>query len=177
MLNKLFSQVDHEALTDNFFKALQKEWMLITSGKSSSFNTMTASWGTIGILWNRPVAICFVRPHRFTFEFIEKSDFYTLSFFDDTHKEILNYCGTHSGRTVDKISKTGLIPVETPSGSIGFEQSRLIIECRKIYSDFIKPDHILIKKIIDQNYPEKDFHKFYIGEITGCFKKQADSMI
>lgn len=171
MSSELFTKVSHEALTDNFFKALQKDWMLVTSGKSGDFNTMTASWGTLGILWNRPIAICFVRPQRYTFEYIEKSDRYTLSFFDDTHKEILNYCGTNSGRTVDKISKTGLVPFETPSGSIGFEQSRLIIDCKKIYSDFIKPDHILIKKITDQNYPERDFHKFYIGEITGCYKK------
>jgi flavin reductase (DIM6/NTAB) family NADH-FMN oxidoreductase RutF len=173
MFNNRFTKTNHEALTENFFKAIQKEWMLITAGSIHDFNTMTASWGTIGILWNKPITICFVRPQRHTFGYMEKSEHYTLSFFDHAHKEILNYCGSHSGKTVDKIHETGLIPIETPSGCVGFEQSRLVIECKKIYADFFKAEHFLFKQIIDQNYQEKDFHQFYIGEITGCYKKSG----
>jgi len=171
MFKKIFRKADPEELGENFFKLINHDWMLVTAGTSENFNTMTASWGATGILWNKPIAVCFIRPQRYTYEFANREDFYTLSFFDHGHKEILNYCGTHSGRSVNKISKTGLTPIETPNGSISFEQSRLVIECRKLYADFLREEHFLVKKIVDQNYREKDFHKFFIGEITGCYEK------
>jgi flavin reductase (DIM6/NTAB) family NADH-FMN oxidoreductase RutF len=170
MIKKIFKSVNPEVLNENFFK-LDNEWMLVTAGTPENFNTMTASWGTFGILWNKPVAICFVRPQRYTFGFAEKNEIFTLSFFEDQHKEVLNYCGTHSGKNVDKMAITGLKPLDTPEGGISFEQSRLIIECRKIYADFLKEDNFLRKSVIGQLYSRKDFHKFFIGEITGCFVK------
>lgn len=170
MFSKLFKKTSPEALNENFFTLINNDWMLITAGEKEHFNTMTASWGTTGILWNKPIAVCFIRPHRYTFEFAERYDHYTLSFFNKNHKEILNYCGAHSGRTVDKTSKTGLKPVETPAGSISFEQSRLIIECKKIYADYIKEENFLTTTLISKHYPKKDFHRFYIGEIVGCYE-------
>lgn len=171
MFSKIFKAVNADTLTDNFFQVIHKDWMLISAGTIDNFNTMTASWGATGILWNKKITICFIRPGRYTYEFTEKSNLYTLSFFDDEHQEALNFCGSNSGRNVDKMAKTGLKAIVTPEGSISFAQSRLVFECRKLYSDFIKEEYFCETSLINLHYPRKDFHKFYIGEIIGCYQR------
>ncbi|MBN2610933.1 MAG: flavin reductase [Bacteroidales bacterium] len=176
MINKIegyLAKTNVTSLNDNVFNLIDKEWMLITAGNTGSFNTMTASWGTLGILWNKPVAICFIRPHRYTFEFAEKSDYFTLSFFDESFRGILNICGSKSGRTIDKIKETCLKPLLTDNGGIGYEQARMVIECRKLYADFLKEDNFVVPDTALKNYPSKDFHKFYIGEIVNCYLKHS----
>jgi flavin reductase (DIM6/NTAB) family NADH-FMN oxidoreductase RutF len=170
-----FEKVDVKSLQDNIFKLLDEQWMLITAGKIGSFNTMTASWGSFGVLWDKPIATIFIRPHRHTFSFVENDDFFTLSFFNSKHKRILSYCGQHSGRTVDKIKETGLLPFATLSGSVAFEQARMIIECRKIYHDEFRPEKFAINEIIHRTYPEKDYHKIFIGEIINCYVSNEKS--
>lgn len=168
---KIFTEIHPKEISDNIFSMLDDDWMLITAGNKDSFNTMTASWGTTGILWNKPVAICFVRPQRYTFNFIEKSDYYTLCFFTEKERTILDYCGSTSGRDTDKIKDTGLIPLVAQNGAIYFEQARLVLECRKLYSARLEEQNFLVKKIISANYPSRDFHKFYIGEIVSCLER------
>lgn len=170
-INVVFRKNDIKSLTDNFFKVIDDDWMLITAGSRESFNMMTASWGTMGILWNKPVAICFIRPHRYTYGFAENADYYTLSFFDETQRRILNICGGMSGRDINKVKETGLTPVLTEFDNIGFEQARMVIECKKLYADYLKEDNFIISEIALKNYPSKDFHKFYIGEIVNCYLK------
>ena len=171
MLESIFKIIDPEELNENFFRLINKDWMLVTAGKAGDFNTMTASWGSTGILWNKPIAICFIRPHRYTFGFADHHAFFTLSFFGNQYRDILNFCGSNSGRDIDKISHTGLKPMETTFGNITFEQDRLVLECRKLYTDFLKEENFFIKDIVDKNYPQKDFHKLFIGEIVKCYKK------
>ena len=168
IMAKQFKEIAVRELNENVFSAIGDDWMLITAGKPDDFNTMTASWGTLGILWNMPVAICFVRPQRHTFGFTERSDYYTLSFLEEGHRDILQFCGTRSGRDTDKIAETGLLPRVTAKGGVYFEQCRLVLECKKLYSDRIKEDQFIIQNLISKNYPKKDFHKFYIGEIISC---------
>jgi flavin reductase (DIM6/NTAB) family NADH-FMN oxidoreductase RutF len=153
-----------EEISDNVFKLIGSEWMLVTSGNLKSFNAMTASWGGLGVLWNKPVSFIFIRPCRYTYQFIEKSDTYTLSFFDRKFKSVLNLCGTKSGRDCDKVKETGITPTETKDGSIYFTEARLIVECRKIYYQDLDPKHF-IDPGIESNYPEKDYHRMYVGEI------------
>jgi flavin reductase (DIM6/NTAB) family NADH-FMN oxidoreductase RutF len=98
---------------------------------------------------------------------MEKSDYFTLSFFDEEYREMLNVCGTKSGRDTDKIAATGLIPIESENKSIYFEQARLVMECRKLYFDDLKPELFLDEKI-HNNYPAKDYHRLYIAEIINC---------
>ena len=98
-------------LKENFFEAIGKEWMLVTAGTKEKFNTMTASWGGIGWLWNKPVAFVFIRPERYTYEFVEKNDYLTLSFLGEENKKIHAVCGSKSGRNMDKVKETGLKPV------------------------------------------------------------------
>jgi len=171
-MEKKFRQIPVKELNDNVFQQIGDEWMLITAGSPDHFNTMTASWGTLGILWHLPVALCFVRPHRYTFEFTETSDHYTLSFLEDQYRDILQFCGTRSGRNTDKIAETGLIPRVTDNGNIYYEQCKLVLECRKLYSDWLKEEHFLVQNLIGKNYPRKDFHKFYIGEIISCLEPE-----
>ena len=164
-----FSKIDPEEITDNVFHLIGNDWMLITAGNLQSYNTMTASWGFMGILWNKPLAVCFIRPQRFTLEFVNKNDYYTLSFFTEEHRNILKFCGTKSGRDHDKALETGLIPVSTPQGNVTFSQARMVLECQKIYTGEIKEENFLLKELISSNYPSKDFHRFFFGEIHNVY--------
>ena len=164
----MFEELDVKSLPDNVFKLLDNDWMLITAGKKDGFNTMTASWGTLGILWNKPVAIIFIRPHRHTFGFVENNTQFTLTFFAEQHRKALQYCGRFSGRNVDKIKETGLTPLILPSGNVAFEEARLILECKKIYVDDLKSENFIDKEIIHTIYPSKDFHRMFFGQITKC---------
>src|SRR5512145_2101754 len=106
-----FSEIKPDQLTDNPFKLINSDWMLITAGTKEKFNTMTASWGGLGVLWERKVGYIFIRPNRFTYEFVEAAPLFTLSFLNETHRKALQYCGTHSGRNTDKMKGAGLTPV------------------------------------------------------------------
>lgn len=171
MNNKPFKNISPTLITDNPFQLIDKEWMLITAGGIESFNTMTASWGGFGILWNKPVVFCFVRPVRYTYEFMEKAGFFTATFFDREYRKALNFCGANSGRDTDKMAATGLTPVASPNGSVYFEQARLVLECRKLYFSDINPEHF-IDPAINNNYPMADYHRMYIGEIVNCMLKE-----
>ena len=165
-----FTPCKIKSLDANVFSLLDDDWMLITAGKTGSFNTMTASWGGFGILWNKPSAFIFIRPQRFTLGFIENEDHFTLSFFDEKYRDILNFCGTRSGKDVDKIGGTGLTPVETKNGGIFFEQAGMMLECRKVYRDRIKPENFIIQEVEKKIYREKDYHYLFIGEIISCMQ-------
>lgn len=160
-------------LTDNFIEAIGKEWMLVTAGTKDSFNTMTASWGGVGFLWNKPVVFVFVRPERYTHQFTEQHDFFTLSFLGEENKAIHKICGSTSGKEVDKVKETGLKPVESEKGNILFEQSRLSLECRKLYTSELKKENFLDEKLLKQWYDAThgDYHTVYVAEITDVWVK------
>ena len=134
---------------------------------------MTANWGGAGFLWNRPVAFIFIRPERYTFDFIEQNDYLTLSFLGEEHKEVHKICGSKSGRDMDKVKATGLSPLFTENGSIIFEQARLTFECKKLYADLIKPRNFIDKSITDRWYGESHggFHKMYVMEIVNVLHR------
>ena len=171
-ISNSFKKVEVESLNENVFKIIGDDWMLITAGKSDNFNMMTASWGTMGILWHKPIAICFIRPQRHTYNFAEEYDYFTLSFFEEKYRNILQICGSRSGRNINKVDATGLKPLKTDLENICYEQSRLFLECRKLYYADLNPENFVISEIAHQNYPTKDFHRFYIGEIVTCYKKK-----
>jgi flavin reductase (DIM6/NTAB) family NADH-FMN oxidoreductase RutF len=159
--------IEPEAITDNAVKLIGKDWMLVTAGTLESFNMMTASWGGIGVLWNWPVTYIVVRPGRHTRQFLDSCDTYTLTFFDEQHRDILNTCGVKSGRDIDKMHLEGLTPKATSEGSVYFGEARLVIECRKVYFQDIAPDNFLAPEIA-KLYPQKDYHRLYVGRILSC---------
>ena len=156
-LNELGKYVD--AVND-----IQSKWMLVTSQKDGKVNTLTASWGALGSLWRRKVAIIFIRPSRYTNEFLESNPYFTLTFFDG-RKDALNYLGKTSGRDVpDKIEKAGLMTVEV-DGQPTFKEGRLVLLCRSVYADPIDRDNFLDKTIDDELNPDGNRSIIYIAEI------------
>ena len=167
-----FHRIDPAELRDNVFRIIHEDCMLITAGTLESFNMMTASWGGLGVLWEKKVALCFIRPGRHTFGFVEKSSIFTLSFYAEAYRAALDLCGTKSGRDMDKAREAGLTPITTPAGGIAFDEARLILECRKLYTHDLDPKRFLDAGI-EKNYPNKDYHRMYVGEIVSCLKRAS----
>mgnify|MGYP000820154017 CR=1 FL=1 len=141
------------------------------TGNKDKFNMMTASWGCLGWLWNKPVAVVFIRPERFTHELIEANDTMTLSFLGHSEeaRKIYNFCGSKSGRDLEKCEATGLKPVVLEGGSIGFEQARLTLECRKLYKDSMSAEKFIDKDLLQWYGAKGGFHDVYVVEITHAY--------
>lgn len=157
-------------IKDNPFLLVGNDWMLITAGDEKGYNMMTASWGMLGVLWNKHVATVFIRPQRYTREFVEKEQMYTLNFFGQNYRSALNVCGTKSGRDIDKAKETGLTPV-FDEGCTYFEQARLVLVCKKLYVSRLNPEGFLNEQI-DENYAAKDYHHVYVGEVVKALVPQ-----
>lgn len=166
-------KIDVRSLSDNFIETIGKEWMLVGAGKGEEHNMMTASWGCMGWLWNKPVAVVFIRPERFTHHLIEENDTMTLSFLGDAEemRKVYAYCGSKSGRDGNKTKAAGLHPVVLDGGDVAFEEARLTLVCRKLYKDAIKPE-CFIDPTISQWYGEKGgLHDVYVVEIVEALKR------
>ena len=164
-----FVELDPLELQDNMFRRIGREWMLITAGKPEKFNTMTASWGGVGVLWNTNVTFSFVRPSRYTYTFMEQEKYYTLSFFGADCRRALQFCGSKSGRDVDKVAETGLTPVfDAPAPY--FAEAELVLVCRKLYTQDLDTDRLLDPALM-ANYKDGDVHRMYVGEITKVLRR------
>ena len=144
-------------------------WGLVTAGNEEKFNTMTVSWGALGEIWGKDAAFIFIRPQRYTFEFIEKEEIFTLAFFSEEYKDALKICGTKSGRDIDKAKECGFTPAFV-DGTVTFEEAEYTLVCRKMASQFLDPAGF-IDPAIENNYARKDYHKMYIGEIIKVYSK------
>lgn len=175
-----FKQIKPEAITDNTFRLIGKDWMLITSADEEGelicgrdYNTMTASWGGLGILWGKPVAFVFIRPQRHTFTFTERNSMMTLSFFGEEYRNALSFCGSKSGRDVDKATECGLTPIceTTEDGrTVYFDEARLVLKVRPLYKEYLKKEAFLSEEPL-KNYTAGDFHMMYVCEITEALTK------
>lgn len=163
------NKIDIKALQGNAVSMFDDKWCLITAGNKDSYNTMTASWGAMGELWNKDVCFIFIRPQRYTLEFTEREELFTLSFFGEEYKKALAFCGRNSGRDCDKAKETGLTPMEV-DGSMSFEESETVIVCKKLFYQDIDPQGFIDKDIDGVCYSEKDYHRMYVGEVIGCYQ-------
>ncbi len=164
-----FVELDPLELQDNMFRRIGREWMLITAGKPEKFNTMTASWGGVGVLWNTNVTFSFVRPSRYTYGFMEQEKYYTLSFFGADCRRALQLCGSKSGRDIDKVAETGLTPVfDAPAPY--FAEAELVLVCRKLYTQDLDTERLLDPALM-ANYKDGDVHRMYVGEITKVLRR------
>jgi flavin reductase (DIM6/NTAB) family NADH-FMN oxidoreductase RutF len=161
----LMFKSDNLSKFSNVFDEIGKRWMLITAEKDGKINTMTASWGGLGILWGLPVAYVFVRPQRYTQEFLTAADKFTASFYSEKYRAELNLCGTKSGRDIDKIAEAKLTAVRDERGFVYFEQAEDVLCLKKLYMQQLDKDCAIIKDIFEKNYPSDDFHYMYIAEI------------
>jgi flavin reductase (DIM6/NTAB) family NADH-FMN oxidoreductase RutF len=168
---KDYTDLDPYQINENVFNLIDKKWMLITAGKPEHFNMMTASWGGLGVLWNKPIVTIFIRPQRYTYKFVEENSSFNIGFFDKKYRPALNLCGSKSGRDVDKVKETGLTPVLTPKNIIAFDEAYLSFDCLKLYADDLKSNKFIDNELINKIYPSQDFHRFFLGEIIGCYLK------
>jgi flavin reductase (DIM6/NTAB) family NADH-FMN oxidoreductase RutF len=145
----------------------ENQALLLTAGNylSGRFNCMTVGWGSFGTMWSRPFAMVVVRPHRYTYEFMESSESFTLCAFPEQYRPSLSLLGSQSGRDGDKIQKSGLTTIASKQvAAPSFEEADLIIECNKVYWEDMKPTHFLAD-YIHKKYPDSDYHRIYFGEI------------
>lgn len=164
-----FKKITPAELTDNPFTLIGKDWMLVTAGNPDSYNTMTASWGGVGFLWNKNVCHVYVRHSRYTKEFIEREGSLTLSFFDEKYREALTFCGKNSGRNVNKAKECNLTPIKV-SDSVAFSEARLIISAKVLYKQDMDETCFIDKSLLG-NYKDGDFHRIYTCEIEEVLVK------
>ncbi len=184
MSDQIFKAIDWRSFSENLSGLLDERWMLITPGEPGRWNTMTASWGGFGHLWQWDVAFVFVRPSRHSFGFMEREEGFTLSFFDEGMKKALDVCGSISGRDRDKAEAAGITPraFVVPGGAaqaagigperVGFEEARIVVSCRKLYSQDLDPSRFIDPAIL-KHYPSGDLHRLYVGAIEGAWERHA----
>ena len=163
-------EISYDDFNENVFNTIGKDWILLTAQKEGKVNTMTASWGGLGVLWNKKVAFIFIRPQRYTKEFVDFSDKLSISVLPNDYRKELKYLGTISGKDEDKISKTNLTVKEYDDVPY-FEESRLTLICKKLYAQPLKEKFFIDESIIDTSYPERDYHTMYVVEIEKIFEK------
>jgi flavin reductase (DIM6/NTAB) family NADH-FMN oxidoreductase RutF len=167
-----YTQIQPFSIEGNLIKMIASDWMLVTAGDKHKFNTMTANWGGAGYLWNKPVVFVFVRPERYTYQFMESSDGFTLSVFDETYRAALNLCGSKSGRDCDKVAEAGLTPHFTELGYPVFREAALVLECRKLFAHTLTKNDFLDNEPLKTHYSTKGgIHKMYIAEIVKVWVK------
>ena len=153
----------------DILNTFQQDTALLTAGTKDHFNTMTIGWGGLGTLWNKPVATVYVRPSRYTYEFMENEDYFTVSFYDRTYRSDLAVLGTVSGRDGDKVAQTSLTP-EFLDNSVTFKQARLTLVCRKLYRQDM--DLAAMPEDVQRRaYADGDVHTAYIGEVVDVIEK------
>lgn len=159
-----------DTLDFNPYKKIGKEWFLVTAGDESGWNTMTASWGFAGVMWGKNCLITAIRPQRYTKEFIDGSDTFSITILPDGYRDTLNYFGSVSGRDEDKIAKSGLT-VEKCENTPYFAEGKLVLICRKMFAQEIKAESFIDKEALEKWYPNNDLHTLYVAEIVKVLEK------
>lgn len=161
--------IDIKTLTTNPFERLHKQWALLAAGHEDNFNMMTVSWGALGVIWQKPSATVYVRQSRYTKEFIDGNEYFTLTFLRDGCREQLGVLGSKSGRDMDKMKDSGLTPVFM-DGCPTFAEAELVLVCKKLYAVDMPLENFVYPEIAKENYPTGDIHTQYIGEIVAAYE-------
>lgn len=162
----MLKEINWDSFDERVFHLIAKEWFLITAG-DSKINTMTANWGGLGYLWNQPVAFIFIRPQRYTKQFVDQNERLTLSFFDQSYLKQLSYLGNVSGQNEDKIKISGLTPM-VMDGVPTFKEARIVMVARKCYAEQLK-EGCMDPAVLDKIYPERDLHTLYIVSLEHIY--------
>ena len=156
---------------ENAIKAIGDDWMLITVEDKGNgrVNAMTASWGALGVLWNKPVCICFVRSERHTYKLLGEKKELSIAFLDKDRRDALLICGRESGADIDKLSKCGLSTLERDGVPV-IAEAQTALTCRVLYEDDLKEECFLDSSLLS-NYASAGYHRVFICEIMGAYKK------
>lgn len=163
-------EIAAENINENIFKLIGKDWMLVAAQKDGKTNAMTASWGFAGVMWGKNCLITAIRPQRYTKEFIDGSDTFSITILPDGYRDTLNYFGSVSGRDEDKIAKSGLT-VEECENTPYFAEGKLVLICRKMFAQEIKAESFIDKEALEKWYPNNDLHTLYVAEIVKVLEK------
>ncbi len=163
-------EIAAENINENIFKLIGKDWMLVAAQKDGKTNAMTASWGFAGVMWGKNCLITAIRPQRYTKEFIDGSDTFSITILPDGYRDTLNYFGSVSGRDEDKIAKSGLT-VEKCENTPYFAEGKLVLICRKMFAQEIKAESFIDKEALEKWYPNNDLHTLYVAEIVKVLEK------
>lgn len=166
----MFKEIAFTDVKENVVDLLKNQWGLVTAGDKNGLNTMTVSWGAVGELWAMDMATIYIRPQRHTVNYLENSEYFTLSFYPEECHKTLAFCGSKSGKDVDKVKETGLTPVFSESAPY-FEEAKLVLICKKVAKGSFDPEQFIDKSIIDKQYPAHDYHYIYYGAIEKVFIK------
>ncbi len=166
-----FKEINIESFVLNPFKKIGTDWMLITAKNQNKINSMTASWGGLGVMWGKNVSYVVIRPQRYTKEFVDNSETFSLCFFSNAYKDILKYMGTVSGRDEDKIENSNL-NLSSYNDTPFFDEAKLVLICKKLYKQDLKPDYFLDNDLDKIWYANKDYHCMYISEIKNVLVNQ-----
>lgn len=162
-----FQPVPEEYFKENPFEMIGKQWMLITAMKDNKVNTMTASWGGLGVMWGKDVAYVVIRNSRYTKEFVDAADTFSLCFFDEKYRQQLKYIGSVSGRDENKIAATKLkVQLHEGTETPFFDEASLVLICRKMYAGQLDKENFVCPDIQEKWYKDEDYHVLYIGEVT-----------
>ena len=164
-------ELDPSALNRNVFELIGTDWMLVTAGDEDKLNTMTASWGALGVMWGKPAATIYLRPQRYTKEFVDAHSHFTLCFFDGQWRSQLGYLGKVSGRDEDKVAHAGLTPTFGEAAPY-FQEASLVLVCRKAYAQELEEGCFVDRSQLDTWYPERDLHTLYIGIVEKVLAKE-----
>lgn len=167
----MMKEIRAEAFTGNVFEHIGKRWMLISAGDQDKVNAMTASWGGMGVLWNKNVVYIFVRPQRFTKTLLDTQDHFAITFYPEDMRKMLAYMGKASGANEDKIAHENLHVIHDLAPY--FEEAESTLICRKLYAQELDPEGIFDAQIDRRNYPDKDYHILYVGEIEKVLVKES----
>jgi flavin reductase (DIM6/NTAB) family NADH-FMN oxidoreductase RutF len=164
-----FSIADSEVT--KAFQNIGNEWALLSVGDEKHFNAMTISWGSLGFIWQRPVITVLIRPQRYTHEFMDKFENFSVSFYDRKYRNALNILGTQSGRDTNKIALSGLTPAFV-DGVPTFKEAFLTVLARKIYRGQLESTGFLVPTVDEKFYPKKDHHTVYCAELVQSVGKK-----
>ncbi len=151
------------------FEIFDKSWALVTAGTLKDFNTMTISWGGLGTLWSKPVATVYIKPVRHTWQYMNQSEYFSVSFYDEDYRQDLLTLGTKSGRDGDKVALTRLNAVES-DGIVTFKQAKITLVCRKIYWQDMNRD-AMPEDVIKTYYETEEPHRMYVGEVVKVIRQ------
>ncbi|MCF8219299.1 MAG: flavin reductase [Bacteroidales bacterium] len=167
-----FEKISWEELNDNAIRMIGKDWMLVTAGDPEDYNMMTASWGSLGWLWQKPVVSIFIHPERHTHNYTEREEYFTISFYKGENREVLSKMGSVSGRKFDKMNYEKLTALTTGNGSVAFKEAALVIECKKLYADSLSRSSFMQPELAEKVYFDDDYHTMYVGEIINVWRKK-----
>ncbi|MCD8004198.1 MAG: flavin reductase [Oscillospiraceae bacterium] len=169
----MFTPIQPMEISGNAIARIGRQWMLVTAGNRSECNTMTASWGGVGFLWNRPVATIYVRPQRYTREFLDREGWFSLSFLPERYRAQLTLCGRESGRDMDKIKACDFSVEYGRNDTPYIAQAELALTCKTLYMEPLKPGSFLDSSLPGQFYPQEDWSRIYIGEIVEALENRG----